>query len=171
MASLSDLQLLLYRIKTHLVDHPVFVRGTGSPVDDPAHDRETKQLDVLSLQLSLIVRDLKSKANLLGLREQSLRVTNRGERYNEAASIRGQQADLNEVLKLAFEIQGLLEDLIRRNASLGEGELSQGLGEFIEKMYHLAHQHGETQQMPDGLSYLPAGRTQAGGSVESVTIF
>ena len=72
MATLSDLKLLLYRIKTNLIAHPVFIRGTGSTVDDPAHDRETKELDTLSLQLSLILRELKSQANLLTVREQNL---------------------------------------------------------------------------------------------------
>ena len=40
MATLSDLKLLLYRIRGHLIESPVFSLGTGVPVDDPAHARE-----------------------------------------------------------------------------------------------------------------------------------
>ena len=171
MATLSDLKLLLYRLRGHLIEHPVFSRGTGVPVDDPTYAREIAELDQLSLQLSLILRELKNKSHLLGVQEQNLWNVPRSDRYRAAASVQSQQAELYEVLKLAKELQALLEDLIKRSGLIGEGELSQGIGEFIEKMYHQAHAHGETQSMPDGLAYVPASKSELGGSVEAVTIF
>lgn len=171
MATLSNLKLLLYRIRGHLIEHPMFSRGSGTPVDDPSHARELTELDQLSLQLSLILRELKNKSNLLGVREQNLWKVPRTDRFRAAASVQSQQAELYDVLKLARELQALLEDLMNRSGLIGEGELSQGIGEFIEKIYHQAHTHGETQNMPDGLAYVPAGKSEVGGSVEGVTIF
>jgi hypothetical protein len=163
--------MLLYRIRGRLIEHPVFGRGTGVPVDDPGQVRELEELDRLSLQLSLVLRELKSKSHLLGVREQNLWNVPRSDRYRAATSIQGQQNELNEVLKLAIEVQKLLEDLIRKSGLIGEGELSQGVGEFIEKMYHQAHSHGEVQNMPDGLAYISPSKGEYAGSVEGVTIF
>jgi len=171
MATLSDLKLLLYHIKGHLIEHPVFSRGSGVPVDDPAHARETAELEQLSLQLTLILRELRNKSNLLSVREQNLWNVPRADRYRAAASVQSQQAELYDVLKSARELQALLEDLMKRSGLIGEGELSQGIGDFIEKMYHQAHAHGETQNMPDSLAYVPASKSELGGSVEAVTIF
>ena len=170
-ATLSDLRMLLFRIRGRLIEHPVFSHGTGVPVDDPGYARELEELERLSLQLSLIMRELKNKSNLLSVREQNLWNVPRPDRYRAASSIQSQQSDVNDVLKLAREVQALLEDIMRRSGLIGEGELSQGIGEFIEKMYHQAHVHGETQGMPDGLAYMPANKGEFGGSVEGVTIF
>lgn len=171
MATTSDLKLLLYRILDHLRNHPAFAREHGIPVDDPAYFREIEELDRMSLQLSLILRDLKSKSHLLQLHAQSLWKVPRAERYASAASVASQQAELQEVMKLAHQVQELLEDLIRRSGLIGEGELAQGIAELIEKFYHQAHTHGEAQHMPDGLAYVPASTSLQGGSVEGLTIF
>lgn len=74
MATLSDLKLLLYRIRGHLIEDPAFISGTGVSVDDPAYARERDVLDRLSLQLSVILRELKNRSNLLGVQEQSPRI-------------------------------------------------------------------------------------------------
>jgi hypothetical protein len=169
--TLTDLKLILYRINDHLLAHPVFVRGRGTPVDDPAHTREIDELDRLSIQLGLVVRELRSKANLLRVREQNLWKNPREGRYGAAASVHDQQAELEKVLEFANDLQAVLEDLIERSSSIGEGEMSQGIGEFIEKMRHLMHTHGEIGQLTDGSAYIPAGKSQVGGSVEAVTLF
>ena len=171
MATLTDLKLILYRIHNHLLAHPAFMRGTGTPVDDPAHAREIEELDRLSWQLGLVMRDLKSKANLLRVREQNLWNTSRQDRYRAAASVHDQQSDMEELLKFANSLQALLEDLIESNGKIGEGELSQGIGEFIEKMRRAMHTHGESGQVADGPAYIPAAKSQLGGSVEAITIF
>ena len=171
MATLPELKLLLYRIQGELVEQPVFVRGSGVPIDDPSHDREIAELDRLSLRLSLILRELKNKTNLLGAQQKGLRKVPHADRYRAAASIRSQQTEVDDVQRIAREIQELLEDLIRRNGSISEGEIAKGMGELIEKLYHQAHTHGETQQMPDGLSYMPATKGEYAGSVEGVTLF
>jgi hypothetical protein len=162
--------MLLYRIKGKLFAHPVFARGTGIPIDDPARVGELEELDRLSFQLSLILRELKNKSHLLDVREQNLWNVAQKDRYRTAASVHTQQSNVADVLKLAAEIQTMLEDLMRKSGMIGEGELSQGIGEFIERMYHLAHAHGEVQNMPDGLAYTSPAKGEFGGTVEGVTI-
>ncbi|HEU5339646.1 hypothetical protein [Edaphobacter sp.] len=171
MATLPELKMLLYRIQGELMKQPVFVRGKGVPVDDPSHSREMEELERLSLRLSLVLRELKSSANLLAAQRQGLWNVPRPERFGAAAAIRSRQMETDEVLRLAREIQELLEELIRRNGQIEEGELAKGIGELIEKLYHQAHVHGETQQIPDGLAYMPAARGEYAGSVEGVTLF
>jgi hypothetical protein len=163
--------MLLFRIRGRLIEHPVFSRGTGVPVDDPGHVRELEELDRLSLQLSLALRELKSKSHLLGVREQNLWNVPRADRYRAAASVQDQQSEVSDVLKLARELQTLLEDMVRRSGLVGEGEASQNIGELIEKLYHQAHTHGEAQSMPDWLAYTSPTKGEFAGSVEGVTIF
>jgi hypothetical protein len=132
--------------------------------------RELEELDRLSLQLSLILRELRNKSHLLNVRERSLWNVAQKDRYRAAASVHIQQSDVANVLKLAAEIQTMLEDLMRKSGIIGEGELSQGIGEFIDRMYHLAHAHGEVQNMPDGPAYTSPVKGEFGGTVEGVTI-
>ncbi len=170
MASTTELRMVLFRIRQALLAHPVFVRGTGVPVDDPARARELEDLDRLSLQLSLVLRELKSKSSMLGLREQNLWNVSHNERYRAAASVHAQQAGLNDVLDLANEVKALLEDLMRRSGLIGEGEVAQGIGELIEKLYHQAYTHGEVHNMPDGLAYSTPAPGHYAGTMEGVTI-
>jgi len=169
MASLSEIRFLLFRIRDKLTSHPAFLRRGGT-VEDPGHVRENEELEELSLQLSLILRNLKSRSNLLSLREQNLWSIKPNERYRAAASIASQQNETFAILKLANEIRELLEDMIGRNSSIDRAQLLHGFAEFVEKLYHQAYTNGETQNMPDGLSYISASKADFGGSVESVMV-
>ncbi len=170
MASVSELRMVLFRIRGKLVEQPVFTRQTGVSVDDPAFKSELQELDKLGLQLRLVIRELQSKSNLLNVREQNLSKVPHQDRFRTASSIHSQQADVNELLSLGREIQKLLEDLIRKSGLIGEGEIADGIGKLIEKLYHQAHAHGEVNGMPDGLSYTSPKPNEFGGSVEGVTI-
>lgn len=169
MAGLSQLRLVLYRIRGKLIAHPVFTRQRGLPIDDPSHNTELKELYDLAEQLRLVMRELHNRSNLLAARTQGLWNIDPRDRFRARDSIRSQADELDSVLELAQEIQRLLEDLIRRSGLVGEGELAQGIGELIEKLYHEAHMHGEVHNVPDSLSYTSPRPNQFGGSVEGVT--
>ena len=175
MATLTDLKLILLRIRSHLLANPVSTRGTGTPVDDPAYPRELEELDLLRQQLELVVRDLNSEANLLGVREQSLKKMSRkmspDDRYRATASVHGRQSELEELLRLANDLKALLEDLLMKSGLIGEGEIAQGIGEFVEKMHQTMQSHGEIEQLTNGPALFPAAKSQFGGSLEAVTIF
>ena len=170
MASTTELRMLLFRIRQQLTAHPVFVRGKGVPVDDPARPREIAELEKLGLQLSLAIRELQNRTNSLGVRAQNLWNVPHKDRFSAAASIRSQQADVDEVLKLANDLNALLQDMLRRSGLIGEGELSQGVGELIEKLFHQATMHGEVPHMPRGLAYSKPVTGQFAGSLEGATI-
>jgi hypothetical protein len=170
MASVSELRMVLFRIRAKLVEHPVFTRQRGVPIDDSALDRELAELDRLGLQLSLVLRELGNRSNSLAVRERTLWNFAPQDRFRASASVRSQQAGVNELLALTGEIQTLLEDLIRKSGLLGEGEVAQGIGELIEKLYHQVYEHGEVNGMPDRLSYVSPKPNEFAGSIEGVTI-
>lgn len=170
MASLSQLRLVLYRIRARLVEHPVFTRQRGVPIDDPAHYSELNELEELADQLRLVLRELRNRSNLLTVRTQALWNIDPQDRFRARDSIRSQSNELDSVQALAHEVQKLLEDLIRKSGLVSEGEIAKGVGELIEKLYHEAHAHGEVHGIPDGLSYSSPGPNHFAGSVEGVGI-
>jgi hypothetical protein len=170
-STLGELKMALVHIKGKLFQHPVFTRRAGLPIDDSGRTRELEELDALNFQLSIVIRELRNKSNSLTGRQASLWGMRPEDRYRAAASIRGQQAEVQEVLRLAAEIQQMLEDLIRNSGLIPEGDVAEGLAKFIEQMYHQAHTHGEVHNVPDRLSYVPApAHGEFGGSIEGVTI-
>jgi hypothetical protein len=174
MATLTDLKLILLRIRSRLLTNPVAMRGTGTPVDDPAHPRDLEELDRLSRQLELVMRDLKSETSLLQVRAQSLRKMSRKmspeDRYRATASVHGRQSESQDLLNLANDIKALLEDLLKKGGLIGEGEISQGIGDFVEKMHQAMQSHGEIEHVTHGPALIP-GESHLEGSLEGVTIF
>lgn len=168
MASTSQLRLVLYRIRGKLIEHPVFARQSGVPVDDSARSKELEELDDLATQLRLVLRELHNRSNLLTARRQGLWNIDPQDRFRARDSIRGQADELDDVLALASEVQELLEDLIRKSGLISEGEIAKGIGELIEKLYHEAHAQGEVHGVPDTLSYTSPGPSHFAGSVEGV---
>jgi hypothetical protein len=168
MAGLSQLRLVLYRIRAKLIEHPVFTRGRGVPIDDSAHSKELEELDDLSSQLRLVLRELHNRSNLLNARRQGLWNIDPQDRFRARDSIRSQADQLDDVLALAHDVQELLEDLLRKSGLVSEGEIAKGIGELIEKLYHEAHEHGEVNGAPDGLSYTSPSPNHFAGSVEGV---
>ena len=170
--TLGELKMALIQIKGKLIQHPVFSRGAGLPVDDPGSTTEIEELNRLGVRLSIIVRELRNKSASLTGREAGLWGMKPDQRYLAKASIRGQQAELQEVLRLAAEIQKLLDDLIRKNGLLEEGEIAKGVSEFLEHVYHDAHHHTEVHSNPSQLSYIPAPAAgHFAGSLEGLTIW
>ena len=170
MPTLPELKMLLYRIQEELPKQHAFLHGKGVPVDDPSYNRNIEELERLSLRLSLILRELNNKSNLLLAQKQGLHKIPQPQRFGAAASLRSREIETNEVLRLAQDIQKLLEDLISRNGQIEEGEVAERIGDLIEKLYHQAHLQGETQHIPDGLAYMPAAKTNYAGSVEAVSL-
>ena len=168
MAGLNQLRLVLYRIRGKLIEHPVFTRGHGVPVDDSAHNKELEELEDLATQLRLVLRELRNRSNLLTARRQGLWNIDPQDRFRARDSIRSQADELDDVLALAYEVQELLEDLLRKSGLVSEGEIAKGIGELIEKLYHEAHEHGEVHGAPDGLSYTSPSPNHFAGSVEGV---
>ena len=87
MSTLNAITAHLFKIRSALVSHPVFARGSGVAIDDPAYVREAEELERLSDSLDILIRNLRNHQNLLSAREQELWNVPRDRRYAVASSI------------------------------------------------------------------------------------
>ncbi len=174
MSTLNTIAAHLFKIRQALVSHPVFARGTGVAIDDSAYVREAEELERLSDTLDLLIRNLKNHQNLLSAREQGLWNVPRDRRYAAASSIGQQQADAQRVMQTANELRRLLDDLLRRNATVNDGDIADKVGEFIKQWHERAHssQHStEVGHHPGGPAYLPPGQFQASPEAATIAVY
>lgn len=168
--SVSQAKILLRQILDQLVRHEQFTRPSGTGIDDPAHFRELEELERLSVRLSLIVRELQSRSNLLTARQNNIRKVPHETRFTEQASIQGQQFEVSEALKLAAQIQELLESMLRKSGLMSTGEMAENIGKFIEKAYKEFRTHGEVSDPGGQLEYRPI-RHEMGIEWASAAVF
>ena len=174
MSTLNTIAAHLFKIRQTLVSHPVFVRGTGVAVDDSAYVRVAEELDRLSDALDLLIRNVRNHQNLLSVREQGLWNVPRDRRYAAASSIGQQQADAQRVMQTANELRKLLDDLLRRNGTVSEGDIADKVGEFIKQWHeraHASHHSTEVGHNPGAPSYLPPGQFQASPEAATIAVY
>jgi hypothetical protein len=133
--NLAAIRTQIDHVRRTLLTLPVFVRGTGVPVDDPAFGEDTSQLERIKQTLEICLRELKNNRHLLDVQRQALSNLPREARYPRASSINQQQKDADDLLRTAADVQKQIEDLIRDSGLISKGELAKGLSEFISKFY------------------------------------
>lgn len=168
MSSLYPLRNTLWSIRSKLTSRPDFLRRTGSSIDEPGHFAELRELDELNSQLGLVLRELNNRANLLEVRRRNLWNISPQDRFRARSSVRSQTDDLNDVLALARDVKSMLDDMLLDSGLISKEEAAKGLGEWIEHMYHQAHEAGELQDSHHHSTYI--NPNQHAGSVEGVTI-
>jgi hypothetical protein len=164
----SALSANLLNIRQRLARHPIFVRGHGLPQDDPAFTSEMQELVRLSERLALVIRELRSRSNLLQAQAQGLWKVPPERRWRPAESIRQQDRELQQVLEMAADIQRLVEDLIRRSGLVAEGDVAVNIGELVNKLYQQSHSDGLIGAHPP--SYLPYAPGHFEHTAEGATI-
>jgi hypothetical protein len=169
MNSLAPIRTQLEFIKQNLIQHPIFVRGTGVAVDDPAYAEETRQLDNLRQRLGIQIRELSNRQHLLTAQEQAVWKVSREQRYAAGSSLDQQQASVRELLRIAAEIQRLLEDLIKKSGLLKSGEVACGIGELITRVFEQCH-GSEVMLSGSHAVYTALGPGQFNASPEAATI-
>jgi hypothetical protein len=147
MSSVTTIRAHLDLIRQNLLQHPIFTRGAGVPVDDPAYKEETRRLYELSQKLEILVRELKNRRHLLSAQEQALSKIPREQRYSPKSLISDQQRSVDELLRTSAQAQKQIEDLIRKSGLLTAGELDKGVGELIGQLFN---------QSGDGGTLLPS---------------
>ena len=168
MTETNQLNRLFLEIRSTILKHPAFIKGSGSPVDDPAYNSGLADLDRLRVQLSVCIRKLGFKENLLQIKQRALWKVAPEHRFN-APSLRAQKVEVDKQLNLALALQKEINDLIVKATSLsGVDSLAYGLQQ-IEEAFDAAHQAGETLAIPDRASFIHA-RTFDTGGIEATTI-
>ena len=174
MSTLNTITAQLLKIRQTLVGHPVFARGSGAVVDDPAYAREAEELDRMSGSLDLLIRNLRNHEHSLSARERNLWNTPRDRRYAAASSIGQGQADVQRLMQTANELRVLLDDLLRRNGTMSEGDIADKIGEFIKQWHERAHASQHSTQVghnPGAPSYLPPGQFQASPEAATIAVY
>lgn len=174
MSSLSDVSANLLQIRQAILMHPVFTRGTGVTVDDPAYAREADQLERMSERLDILIRNVSNHQHLLSAREQGLWNVPRDRRYGAASAIAQQQADTQRVMQTAADLRTLLDQLMRRNGLVSDGDIADKVGEFIQQWHeraHSSHHTGHAGPHPGGPAYLPPGEFQATPEAATIAVY
>ncbi len=168
MKSLAPIQAQLDLINLQLIQHPIFFRGAGVPVDDPGYVEEASQLESLSQKLAILVRELNHRMHFLSVQEQDIWKVPRDQRYSRTQSIDQQQESTRDLLRTAAEVQKHLEDMIRESGLLTAGEVAKGVGEIITNLYEQSH-HIEVTGLSTPV-YKPLVPGQFNASPEAATI-
>ncbi|MGD0569985.1 MAG: hypothetical protein ABSA78_16410 [Candidatus Sulfotelmatobacter sp.] len=173
MSTLKSISVSLVRIRQALLVHPVFTRGTGVPVDDPAFTREVEELDRMSERLDILIRNVRNHQQLASAQEQGLWNIARERRYAPASAVRHQQAEAESLMRAAAELRELLDELMRRNGMVSDGDIADKVGEIIKQWHERAHSftHAGHVSNPNAPSYLPAGHFEATPEAATIAVY
>jgi hypothetical protein len=169
MATLSNLKQVLVGIRDKILERPAFLTGTGALPDDAAYDKEIRIFEDLESRLSIAMRELKSKANLLQLQRQNLPGVSREDRYRQAASIESQEKETREAIELANQVRDLLNDTIRKNSTFSSGDIAHAAVDNIQHQYHFKEAFQQMVEVSGGPVYKPASNEHA-DTIEAATI-
>lgn len=176
MSTLSDITFQLLHMKQAILAHPVFTRGTGVPIDDPAYAREAEELDRMSERLNILIRNVRNHQHFLSAKEQGLWNVPRDLRYGAATAIGQQQVEAQRLLQAASDLRRLLDELMRRNGLVSEGEIAEKVGDFIKEWHEKSHSlpHASHPGAPGVPSYLPPlspGYFQASPEAATIAVY
>lgn len=176
MSTLNDITIQLIHIKQAIVEHPVFTRGSGVPVDDPAYAREAEELERMSERLNILIRNVRNHLHLQSAKEQGLWNVPRDLRYGAATAVGQQQAEAQRLLQAALDLRRLLDALMRRNGLVSEGEIAEKVGEFIKEWHEKWHSspHATHAGAPGVPSYVPPlspGHFQASPEAATIAVY
>jgi hypothetical protein len=166
MSKLADIRRVLSHLRLKLIEHS---GDRGLTIDDPEFLRKIEELDRMSQTLRISIRDLKTAQNAASAREQNLWKIPRDKRYAPAASVKDEQREIDQLLRDAAEIQGLVENFIGRICSGNEMEGFHTVAELIG--HATEHDSGTTEQpLPGHPAYIPASQAQFHASPETAVI-
>jgi hypothetical protein len=168
VSSLTNLMGLLFEIRRQILLHPVFVRGTGVPVDDPGYATEMETLDRLSQRLDLVMRELKNKQHGLDARERNLWNIPRDQRYGPASSVAQQQEDVAKLIRTACELRKLIEELMQRSGLISQSDMVSSACDLINQYYEQAHEYHES--VPSIPFFIPKSPEQFQASPQAALI-
>lgn len=159
MATTSALRIRLVQIRQELAVSPVMMFGRSN--DDSEQEKQAARLDKLSDNLRVIIRDLKSSANLIQLQQQALwQNVPKQNRWSASASLKQQSEDIGGVLREAEGLLKVVFDLLRKNGLGNPMQVAHDLSDLMENFEKVfGHEAGvqiaEIQQISKGPSYVP----------------
>ena len=157
MASISVLKIRLMQIRQELAVSPVMMFGRST--QESEEKKQSARLEALSEQIRLIIRDLKSSANLIQLQQQTLRQNvPRDSRFPAAMSLKQKGEDVGAAQKEAADLMNVVMELLKKNGLGNPMQVAKDLSELLEKFEKsFGHEAGvkiaEIQQITKGPAY------------------
>ena len=166
MSKLADITRLLSHLRLKLIE---YCGEKGLTVDDPEFPRKIEEVNRMNETVGIAIRDLKSALHGANAREQNLWKIPRDKRYGPTAQVKDRQREINELMRDAAEIQGLVEKIIGKIFSGNEMEGVHTVAELIEQS--TGHETGTAEQaVPGHPAYVPASQAHFSASPENAVI-
>lgn len=132
MANLTAMLRQLSVIRSTLVQMPVF--STGRPDSEGDTKKQAAQLDNISQQLQLILRDLKSSDHLAQLQVDKLMKVPLDQRWSATHSVEQRKRDVADAISEAQKLADLVKDLLRRNGLISPIQAAKKTMDLIEDL-------------------------------------
>jgi chemotaxis regulatin CheY-phosphate phosphatase CheZ len=132
MAGLSAMRKQLAAIRSTLPQMTAFTKGRPDSDDDAK--KQAAQLDQISQQLQLILRDLKSSDHLTRLLRDNLKRMPVDQRFSTAQSVEQKARDVAEATSEAQQLADLVKDLLTRNGMLSPIQAAKKTMDLIEDL-------------------------------------
>lgn len=175
MSQLNGIRYVLERLRVKIRQKhlDLMAKGTTPSVSDMKTPQFWAELQKFADQLALMMRNLSSMAHSLEAQAEGARFAPLTYRYSAKQSVRDRQRNVQDVLDLAMEIAGDLQDLYGRGQKPTEADMIKGIEKIMKELgkaidnsqvhatvKHLTGEpglHGHSQPAPSlgGLTSLP----------------
>jgi hypothetical protein len=175
MSQLNGIRYVLekLRVKVRQKHLDLMAKGTTPQVGDVKTPQFWANLQKFADQLALMMRNLGSMAQSLEAQAEGARFAPLAYRYSARQSVRDRQRNVQNVMDLALEIAGDLQDLYGRGQKPTEADMIKGIEKIMKELgkqidsaqlqatvKHLTSEpgfHGHAQSAPSlgGLASLP----------------
>lgn len=175
MSQLNGIRYLLerLRVKVRQKQLDLLAKGSTPQVSDMKTPQFWEELKKFSDQLALMMRNLGSMAHSLEAQAEGARFAPHSYRYSAQQSVRDRQRNVQNVIDLALEIAGDLQDLYGRGQKPTEADMIKGIEKIMKELGKTIDQsqmeatvkqltsepglHGQAQPAPSlgGLTSLP----------------
>jgi hypothetical protein len=175
MSQLNGIRYVLekLRVKIRQKHLDLMAKGTTPSVSDVKTPQFWDDLQKFADQLALMMRNLSSMAHSLEAQAEGARFAPLTYRYSAKQSVRDRQRNVQNVIDLAMEIAGDLQDLYGRGQKPTEADMVKGIEKIMKELgkqidnaqlhatvKHLTSEpglHGQAQSAPSlgGLTSLP----------------
>jgi len=144
MATITVIKMRLAQIRQELAVFPVALFGRSN--NDAEVERQAARLDQLSGDIRGIIRDLKTRANLVGMQQQGLwSIPNREKRWQAASGLKQQGEDIGAAQKEAADLLDVVLNLLKKNGMENPMQAAKDLGDLLENFEKaFGHEAGVT---------------------------
>ena len=136
MSQLNGIRFVLERLRAKVRQKhlDLIAKGTTPQASDVKTPDFWADLEKFADQLALLMRNLNSMANSLEAQAEGARFAPLSYRYSAKQSVRDRQRNVQNVMDLALEIAGDLQDLYGRGQKPTEADMIKGVEKIMKEL-------------------------------------